>query len=256
MTELAVKSGFVPDNRTLAWVALVFNGFAFLTINYWVYTARWTFLARNSDTYFERPTISRAISDPYIGEPFAFWITLSGISLVIGVFALVAIYWRLLTAAPNPGFHIRAVIWLILPGLLALQVSSGVGMYWLSVYRFPDANAAHMVGSYTFFLSQAAVVIMFTLFNFILLRDPQILARLESQGELARKWVRVRFVFGLFCMGYVFIYFALFTAKETAAFGDNDTLYLAYVSAEPTLITAFLVLLALAHVDLFARRQV
>jgi len=240
----------------MAWGAIALNGFAFLTVNYWIYTARWTYIDRNLSPGDGPPTISRAISDPFVGEPFAIWITLSGICLVFGVFLLVATFWRQLASLSSAGPILHIAKWVLLPGILALQISSAIGMHWLSIYRFPDAHEAHMVGSYTFFGSQALVVLLFTLFNLALLRNQGTLAQLENNGHLAIKWVRRRFWFGLFCLFYTGVYGWLFMAKSSATFGDNATIYVAYVSAEPTLISSFLLLLLLCHFDLFRRKTI
>lgn len=250
-----------PANWRWSWaarlglLALVLNGFAILTVNYWIYTARWAFIARNSAHYTKPPTISRAISDPVIGVPFSFWVTISAICLVVGVAVLAVHYVRLLRFLDRPSRYLRLASLVLMPVIMALQAASSVGMHLLSAYRFPDAHEMHMAGSYTFFVSQAVLIVFFTIYNHALLRDRASLDRLVALGVIGRRWVRVRFFAGLGSIALVGVYFALFTAKDAYEYPDAALLYVAYVSTEPMVITSFLLVLGLCHADLYRRRR-
>ncbi len=240
--------------RPLVLAAGLLNGFAFVAVNFWIYRARMLFIERNGEVYQKPPTISRAISDPQIGEPFSVWVTASGICLVAGVALLLAYHlWlgRLLVA---PSRTIRVMIVTFPPLIISMQAASALGMHWLSSYRFPDFNAEHMTGSYMFFVAQAMVVVLFTAFNGAMLRDRGSLAQLAGQGLLSPLWVRIRYRFGLASLALVAVYLVLFLAKDVWGYPEWPALYIAYVTTEPMVITAFLVLLGLVHVEPLARR--
>lgn len=238
----------------LALVALVVNGFAVVTVNYWIYTARWDFIDGNPG-YRKPPTISRAISDPTIGEPFSAWVTLSGLLLVLGVWVLALHYLRLLRALDRPRRYLRLSSRALLPAIMLLQPAASVGMYLLSNFRFPDANVAHMVGSYLFFVSQALVVLLFTVYNHALLRDRTSLDRLVAIGALRRRWVRIRYRAGLASVALIAVYFTLFRLKDVYEYPEAPGLYIAYVTTEPVVISSFLLVLGLCHADLHGRRR-
>lgn len=241
--------------RGVCWSAIALNGFAIVTVNYWIYRALIEFTARHSETYFRPATISRAISDPLIGEPFALWITVSGICFALGVALLLVYYLRMTGAiAGAVGWYLWLSFWGVLPVLGAMQMLSGLGMYWLSTFRFPDANEMHMMGSYVFFGSQAVVVLLFTVFNHALLRDKAALALLDEQGWVRARMVLARFWFGVFCLLLTVVYGALFTLKDVYPEAVAPTLYWSYTRTEPALITAFLLLLAIGHLDILRRR--
>jgi len=240
-------------HRPLALTALALNGFAIVTVNYWIYTARWEYIDRNGSFYKRPPTISRAISDPVIGEPFAFWMTISAICLGVGVALLTLIYlWIAGRLRPKFGY-LWVALWVLGPAAAILQGVASLGIYWLSSYRFPSAHEMHMIGSYSFFVSQALVVLLYTLLNHALLRHKECLQRLDDAALIAPHWVRARFIFGLVSLSLVVVYFVLFTLKDVYAYDDARGLYLFYVSVEPAVITSFLLVLAMAHADLFLR---
>jgi len=249
-----MKAGRLDWLGRLALLALVLNGFAILTVNFWIYTARWDFIVRNPD-YHKPPTISRAISDPAIGAPFSVWVTLSGIFLVVGVGILGLHFMRVVRLIEQPSRYQRLAGSVLIPAVFVLQGVSAVGMHLLSTYRFPESRDMHMIGSYTFFVAQALLVVLFTFYNHALLRDRAGLARLASLGVLSARWVRARFYTGLVSIGLVVLYFALFKAKDMYEYPEAPLLYLAYVTTEPMVISSFLLVLGLCHVDLHRVRR-
>ncbi len=242
--------------RRAAVVALVLNGFAIIAVNYWIYYARSLFIERHWDTYQKPPTISRAISDPFIGEPFSVWVTISSLCLVVGVGLLALRYIRQINRLPAPSTFLRVAALVIYPVLVALQIASALGMYWLSAYRFPDANEMHMVGSYTFFISQALVILLFAVASHALLRDRDSLAHLHEGCDLHESAVKLRCGLGYLAIAMTFCYFALFKAKDAYSYDAWPVLYWAYTLMEPAVISAFLLVLAMCHIDLFRKRPI
>ena len=236
----------------VALIALVLNLFAIGVVNFWIYYARATFI-RIATYYKEPPTISRAISEPVIGEPFAFWVPFCGLLLIVGVTILVARLMAQIKTLPAPSRYLRICAFILLPVLALMQACSAIGMYGLSVYRFPNAHEMHMAGSYLFFLSQLLVIIIYTVFNHAVLRDRSSLAKLHDAGHLDGRAVKLRFLIGWACIGIVLTYFTLFVLKDVYPYLSWPALHLWYTLFELAVISSFLFLLALAHLDLFKR---
>lgn len=234
-------------------VATALNGFAFLAVNYWIYMARWWFIEAKGDTLDAPPTISRAISLEVIGELFAFWITLSGVCLFFGVLLVMTNYMRMRRVLSSPKLGTRIALGAAPIALIFLQGLASYGMHMLSIYRFPFANELHMVGSYLFFACQAVAILLYAVMNHLLLRDPLALSELEAAGNLRGSWVRRRRVAGALAVLGTLIYYGFFQAKGIFPYEEYPWVYVAYVSLEPALISYFLVVLALAHVDKFQR---
>ena len=246
------RRGFVSPIGFALCLAL----FSMVVVNYWIYSARWWFIKTQSDVYFLPPTISRAIAIDFIGDPFAFWITVSAVCLAVCVGLMVAHYIGMRRHLVRPRRLLWAAVFVIMPLIVLTQAAASVGMHMLSVYRFPDFHTMHMVGSYTFFANQALVIVLYTIFNHAVLRDPDNALRLELAGELSIAWVRRRRALGLFCIAFTLVYFALFQAKNVYPYEEFPWIYIGYVSAEPALISMFLFVLVLSFADKFRLRPV
>ena len=114
--------------RRMAILALLLNGFSILVVNFWIYYARALFI-KIATYYREPPTISRAISEPVIGEPFAFWVTLSGLLLIVGVSILILRMILQLRDLPKPSRYLRISGFILLPILALMQALSALGMH-------------------------------------------------------------------------------------------------------------------------------
>ena len=243
---------------TMVWlkiIAVLLNGFAIVTVNIWIFRAIARFMEFHAADYGRPPTISRSISDPLIGVPFQFWITVSGVCFVIGVSILILHYFRALRALATPSSYVWVALTVFIPLIFVLQISSSVGMYILSAYRMPVHSEMHMVGSFQFFISQALVVLLFTLINHALLRDRNSLEVLHQRKELHRRLVRLRFWVGSFCIALVLVYFGLFLAKDVWTSDIAPRLYWTYTKTEPVVISVFLLVLGLSHLDLFRKQS-
>ena len=242
--------------RRVALAALVANLFAIITVNFWIYYARILFSALRPDyVSVQPPTISRAISEPSVGEPFSFWITLSAVLLVFGVFWLGSFQRRLSPHTGAPGRYLVQALSVGAPLVILLQVMAGVGMYMLSSYRFPDFNQLHMAGSYLFFLSQALVIIIGTVQCDALLKDRASLKELAAAGLISPRMVWLRKRAGQLAIALTLLYIILFKLKDIDFNVMNEYVYFAYTTTEPLLITAFLLVLALFQTDLLALRR-
>lgn len=236
-------------------LAVALNGFAIIVVNYWIYTARWRYIALFPDRVAEDPpTISRAIEAPSIGEPFSFWVTVSGICLVYGVYWNAFYFRRLAARSTDPSGYVRGIL-AYGPALVVLmQASAALGMYLLSSYRFPDYHGMHMVGSYMFFLSQVFVIIGGTLMCDAVLRGYGRMGPKDRAYLSGGAGLRFRRLFGIASVVLTVVYLTLFVLKGIDLGAANAGLYLAYVSVEPMVISGFLLCHGLYQIDLLRHR--
>ncbi len=220
--------------RALA-VSLACTTFVVVVVNYLIYTARWDFIKWHPEYMAKRPpTISRALSDPRVGEPFAEWMAICAPVLFVGVLLLAGMALKefLLVGRPPKRDAMRITV---LTGLVCgLQGLACVGMVMLSHYRFPDHNDMHMTGSYLFFFSQAFVVV----FGEILSRS---YAKMPPEGLVfSPKFAqfRKRYVWVPISLGVA--YLGLFVIKHFDLGALSKPLYTGYVSVEPLLLSSFL----------------
>jgi len=254
LTETGAKPDATPKPVWLIAVlagAIAANMFAVVTVNYWIYYARAAFMAAHPDyVAVQPPTISRAIADPAIGVPFAFWVSLSGVALIFGVLCLVLVQLRALPSLPFATAAQRRVMLLTCLALAPMQALSALGMYLLSNYRFPDGHDLHMIGSYVFFVAQALVIVLGLVQCSVLLRSQATMDRLESLGLLARRSVAWRWWSGFGSIGLVLAYLVLFVLKDVDFGVANGAVYASYVTVEPMVISSFLLFLTLFQTDL------
>lgn len=214
-----------------------------VVVNILIYRARHLFIQWHPDFVArEHPTISRAISDPRIGEPFANWMAISAPLLVAGVAVIVWFGWRDWQQGGAKGR--------IIPVLLALvmlcQVAAAAGMVILSHYRFPDHRDAHMAGSYLFFFAQALTVILGGFASRAMLRHG------GAGGVMSPQNHRMRWRLTLVPVLLALAYLTLFIVKDFDIEGWDWSIHQAYVWTEPSVLSSFLIYVGLFHLDAFA----
>lgn len=234
------------DTALMLLFSMLMTGFVIVVVNVQIYLARYLYGFYRPETLTGRPvTISRALSEPRVGEPFANWMLVCAPVLAIGVALMILaalIELRRNGGTPNPREY-RTLVWLCLIVVL-LQVLAAIGMVWLSQYRFPHFNKMQMKGSYVFFVSQACVVIFGEFVSRRFARLPQDRTLLSFGMARFRKvyvWVPT-----LLCGLYLFLFFA----KDFDLGWVNKPLYVVYTSTEPLLLSAFLGYILTYHVDM------
>ncbi|MXN64634.1 hypothetical protein GR183_06935 [Stappia sp. GBMRC 2046] len=250
--EIDTSKWWAKPKQALMLALLFFPmTFVTVTVNYWIYRARSEYIERHPDLAARKPpTISRAISDPAIGEPFAFWISTSAVFTVLAMIPVAWLYWRSARAidAGSPGT--RRVLNLSALLLVMLQATAAVGMVILSQYTFPSFNEQHMLGSYTFFISQSlAVLVMGFACGCIALQKPVTDALAEKRGVNPRI-SRLRAPLAVACFAAALAYLGLFVLKDAGLGAARPLVYRAYVLLEPTLISAYLVVFGTYYIDL------
>lgn len=235
-----------PLLRAGPWLAVLTTASAILTINFWIYYARIAFAARHPDYVAEQPpTISRGISDPVIGEPFAAWVCVSALFILLGVVLIARLYLRSAAVLPDEAGSTRRWLRGLAPAVVAAQCASTVGIFMLSLYRFPTHDAEHMAGSYIFFSSQAVMILLAGTACTLVARDSAAVATLAGHRYLNPRISRFRGPFALGAAPAAIAYLALFLVKDIDLGSWNEPLYSLYVLWEPALITYFLIVPAL-----------
>jgi len=229
----------------------VANIFVFGVVNFWIYRARFLFIARNPEYLdIKLPTISQSISDPGVGAPFAIWITISAVFLVVIIVPVIWLHLRASYAIKDisPWLFRMTIILAVAAGIS--QIVASVGIATLSQFRFPDYNRLHMNGSYMFFVGQALAILISSLVCYALGRKKAYEEILMNCASLNPVMNRIRWKFGILCLLSVILYVCLFFIKDWEFTTGKLLVYNTYVYLEPMVITFFLSYLMLYNVDL------
>lgn len=191
-------------------------------------------------------TISRAISDPVIGEPFAFWVTLAAIVLWP---ATHFILWMVIAQHPS-----RSVLGVLrdrigralFPAMSVAMTATCIGMVVLSRHRLGGDGGdhhAHMVGSYIFFAGQAATILIAAVYHSVVGPARR---RLGSTAFFSDRW-RARLGYGVVVAAA--LYGVIFVVKSMDLGRLTPIVVAIYIEFETLLIVVFLAYLALYTVD-------
>jgi len=241
--------------RTTATAAIAAAGslallsFVIVVVNYWIYSARATFIELHPAFSAEQPpTISKAITDPSIGEPFAFWVTLSAVALAVGVLPVCWMHYRTARALP-PG---RTRSWLIVLAWAACfsQLSSCVGMVGLANWRGPDHGDGHMIGSYIFFGFQTLTVLIVAVMSHLLGKQPQAPGEI-APAMLSPRLSRFRSRFAVVSVVLALSFIGLFVTKGFDFEHGYALMYQVYVLSEPAAITCYLLVIVTYYPELW-----
>ncbi|WP_333822484.1 hypothetical protein [Pinisolibacter sp.] len=190
-------------------------------------------------------TISRAISDPAIGEPFAFWITIAAAILWLSV---QVILWMFVAEHPRPPAigvtrdRIARGLW---PVMWVAMTAACVGMVMLSHHRFGSTtgeNRLHMIGSYVFFAGQAATILFAAIYH-------SLVAPARAAGDTAFFPARWRARAGYVVVAAAALYGVFFRIKSMDFGPATRWIVSVYVELETVLILVFLTYLAAFFVD-------
>ncbi len=193
-------------------------------------------------------TISRAISDPMVGEPFAVWMTVAVVILWATthyiLWMLIAQHPRRPTIGPTRD---RVTRGLCVVMSLAMTASC-VGMIVLSRYRLgnDDGGASHhmhMFGSYLFFGAQATTILLAAVYHSLLVP----LGRTTSPPAVFPDRWRARVGYAVVVAAV--LYGVVFQMKSMDLGPATRWVVSVYVEFETILIMLFLAYLACYAVD-------
>lgn len=227
--------------------ALALLSFVIVVVNYWIYRARADFIALHPAFSAEQPpTISKAITDPSIGEPFAVWISISAVALAAGVIPLAWLHYR--SAGVLPPGRPRRVLEILAVAMCLSQFASCVGMVILANWRGPDHGDGHMFGSYIFFASQTLVVLLVAVSCHLAGKYH----REQAAGGPFARLVRFRGRLATLSVALAALFIALFVTKGFDFEYGYALMYQVYVLSEPVAITCYLLVIATYYPELVA----
>lgn len=211
--------------------------------------ARASFLARHAADIDEPPTISRALTDPLIGTPFAHLIlVINGLLL----FVFPVIFWGYALAIWQVRLTRgeRNVLFLLLVLVFACQVVASAGMVVTTQYTFANNDHLHMMGSYFFFIFQALTVVFAAALCRTLLAHKQALGIADADWQFRPIMHRFRFRFALLVTALAIFYGVLFMIKDYALPISDYAIHIIYTQCEVIVIGSFVVFLGSYAVDI------
>lgn len=236
--------------RRLSVFGIVANTLVFLVVNYWIYAARFMFIDTHPAYVAKRPpTISRAISDNLIGDPFAFWITASAVLLALAMVPIAVLYRRSRNTTSGISERLGTKLRLFPSLAVASQFLAAIGMYMLSNFRFPDNGALHMIGSYLFFGFEALTVTFSAIACWYLTRNATVISRLHADPSISPIMSAFRWKLGILVLAMAATYIILFLIKDLNLPINAKAIYATYVMLEPAVITGFLTYLLTFNID-------
>jgi hypothetical protein len=191
-------------------------------------------------------TISRAISDPAVGEPFAFWVTLAACLLWPATHLLFWMFARRhpARAALAPARDLAARV-LFVPMSIAMTMTC-VGMVILARWRLGGSlhdHDMHMIGSWVFFAGQSSAIFAVALYHALIAPAP------HGSDTTAFFPVRWRARIGFAVVALAALYGVIFHVKAHDFGVASPWVVAAYVELETILIVVFLAYLALFWID-------
>ncbi|MDV4144705.1 hypothetical protein [Shimia sp. FJ5] len=229
-------AGGVVLGRWILGIAMLCNAAAIAIVNFWIYRALAVYARNFPERMAVHPiTVSRAITDPEVSDPFAAWITFSALILPIGVAVVALLQARVSQTAIG-----RGLAW----SMVVFQLGSSVGMVLLSHYRFPDHDEIHMAGSFLFFISQTAMILACGLSARHVLRHGAGLSESLLRGN------RLRVLGAIWVACLAAAYLCLFVGKGYVSGKVYTVVYKVYTLTEPALISSFLAVFAFYFFDL------
>ena len=226
--------------RLAGWVAalpvVIIPGSAI----YMMVWARWAFYERHPDYILRSaPTVSRAITDPAIGDPFA--AAILAVAIVIAL-AMVPLSFAFLGAISARAGHLPRVatsLRRLLAVFLVMQALGTTGMVICTQVTFRHDHDLHMLGSYLFFVFQALSILMSGILTTRLLRLPD--TGRPTYLRLGSRYTRLRRDLAFVTAGLAGFYVLLFLVKGMDLPIPEYDIYYAYTVQEIVTISAYIV---------------
>ncbi|QGZ33589.1 hypothetical protein [Stappia indica] len=206
---------------------------------YMMVWARWTFYERHPD-YVQQsaPTVSRAITDPYIGDPFAAAILGVAIVIALAILPISYAFYGAISARAGHMPKVAASLRRMMAVFLVMQVLGTSGMVICTQVTFRHNHDLHMLGSYLFFVFQALSILMSGIITTRLLRLPD--TGRPSYLCLGSRYTRLRRTLAFVTAGLAGLYVALFLVKGLDLPVTEYTIYYIYTVQEIVTISAYI----------------
>lgn len=246
MLRLVDRLGWIAAFGILAVPAIVVPA---------VIWARVTFHALHPDFDLEKfPTISRAISDPLVGEPFAFWVTIAAVILWGATHYMLRMLLCEHPSRATLGAGRDRLGRALLAIMSVMMTATCIGMVMLSHNRLGAGASGyrmHMLGSYVFFAGQAATILLAAVYHSLVARAHDV------EGRVAFFPDRWRARLGYSVTAAAVAYGVVFKIKSMDLGAATRVVVTLYIELETVLIFVFLLYLLLYFVDAlrFSRRE-
>lgn len=232
----------VGARRAIALFAIVLLTPPILGINGLIYYARAAYANLHPEEVAAKPhTISRALTDPRVGDLFGQCLAVLSPMLGIGVFLLVwlaLIDWLNTRSGSERPVSARTAFGL---GhlLIVLQAMACIGIVMLSSYSLEENRDLHMWGSYLFFVAQLLVIVAGgTWCSFMKsMQAPQPVYRTATLRAAAK--------FAIIPIAVALTYIGLFFTKDWVSESYWMAVMKLYTRTEPLTISGFLLYLGL-----------
>jgi hypothetical protein len=219
----------------LAFVAITLLVPAIIGINALIYHARFAYAHLHPQEVAAKPhTISRALADPRIGDPFGHCLFVLSPMLGLGVSILV---WLAISSLPRNLLRQRRYALGFGLSLIMLQTAACAGMMVLAAYSLEENRDLHMGASYVFFITQMLVILIAGV-------GCQFMRAIQASTPVFRpQVVRIAARLAIVPVSLAFAFFALFFAKDWVPQALWMPVMHIYTRSEPLMITSFLLYL-------------
>ncbi len=175
------------------------------------------------------PTISRAIADPIIGDPFAYWMFVVGGAQALAVYRLTLALSRTALKIGSPRH--RTLMGVLLCFIVMAEATAIVGVIMLSQYTGSISDYLHQLGSYLMFAGNGVGILLCG--TFVCLDHNQ-----RRDGEKSKQALPLPYnIFfhtwfaGVVCVVYI-VFAVLFFAFDFLASFHNYFFRLAFAMVE------------------------
>lgn len=209
--------------------------------------ARHEFYQRHPEYVQESaPTISRAITDPVIGEPFALTI-LAVTAVIFTALVFLSRPFRITSAQilPAQARGSSLLHWV----MYVSQVLGSSGMVLCTQYTFRNGHDLHMLGSYLFFIFQMLAIALNGIVCARIMRAWD--GKHWPEGGLSLAATRFRGWFSKVVVAAALVYFVLFAIKRADLPVSEYTIYYVYTVQEIIAISAFILYLMTYSLDAY-----
>lgn len=213
--------------------------------------ARQAYLERHPDQAAALPTISRAISDPAVGEPFAALVLLITALIALAAPVILRAYHLTILRLPLAPAARRTMQGMVVAVLLS-QVAASAGMIITTQYSLTEDGGMHMLGSYLFFAFQALTILLAAVLCRTILHLRQRHAVPERHSYLLPGMHSFRFRFAVAITGLSLLYGVLFVIKDWTLPVSGHWVLMIYTQCEVLVIASFVLFLGSYAVDIYS----
>lgn len=211
--------------------------------------ARHAFLVHNPDYLDQPPTISRAISDPMIGDTFANVILVITALILVSLPIIVRAYVHAIAKLPVSAGK-RLLMWALLGFFCVAQLVASFGMVLTTQYTFANSDHLHMLGSYIFFPAQAFALLGAAILCRVLVSQQARFGIPPDAWPFRAGMHHFRFRFALVVVFLAITFGVFFTIRDWPLPISTYTAYILYTQSEVLVIASYVVFFGSYAVDI------